>query len=73
MKAARKGFYEDKNLDGYLAFMKHTNDMEKAESAEGSYLECFKGTNLRRTEIMFGVWLVQNWGGQGVTSLTVLL
>jgi len=26
--------------------------MEKAETEEGSFLDCFRGTNLRRTEIV---------------------
>lgn len=35
-----------------LAYIKYTTQLEKAETANASYLECFKGTNLRRTEIV---------------------
>jgi SP family general alpha glucoside:H+ symporter-like MFS transporter len=35
-----------------LAYIKYTTEMERAETANVSFLECFKGTNLRRTEIV---------------------
>lgn len=35
-----------------LAYIKYTTEMERAETANASFLECFKGTNLRRTEIV---------------------
>lgn len=34
--------------------------MEKEESAGTSYWDCLKGVNLRRTEIVCVVWLIQN-------------
>lgn len=34
-----------------LAYIKYTTQLEKAETADASFLECFRGTNLRRTEI----------------------
>lgn len=39
------------NLDATLAMMVHTDKVEKEERAGVSYWECFRGTNLRRTEI----------------------
>jgi SP family general alpha glucoside:H+ symporter-like MFS transporter len=51
---ARPGHYNDRQLDAYVAYMKHTVTLEKAESANGSWLEMFKGSNLRRTEIVSG-------------------
>lgn len=53
--------------------MKHTDDMEKAESSQGSWLELFKGTNLRRTEITVCTWIIQVWNGNLITTLTVEL
>ncbi|PIA90607.1 General alpha-glucoside permease [Cercospora beticola] len=49
----------DFNPDHTVASIKQVNDFEVAVSAGTSYLDCFKGTNLRRTEIACGVWLVQ--------------
>ncbi len=52
VRTAKEGYYDDKNLDGYIATMKHTDLVDKVESSQGSYKECFTGTNLRRTEIV---------------------
>jgi len=35
-----------------VAYIKYTTELEKAETESASYLECFKGVNLRRTEIV---------------------
>jgi MFS transporter, SP family, general alpha glucoside:H+ symporter len=43
--------------------MVHTNEMEKQISAGTSYLDCFKGTDRRRTEIACMTWLVQTTCG----------
>lgn len=45
--------------------MVHTNEMEKAASESMTYLECFKKTDLRRTEICAIVWFIQAWCGSG--------
>jgi SP family general alpha glucoside:H+ symporter-like MFS transporter len=51
------------NADETISMMKHTNELEKAVSAGGSYLDCFKGTDLRRTEIAAMTWFVQAFCG----------
>ncbi|OBT51580.1 hypothetical protein VE04_07717 [Pseudogymnoascus sp. 24MN13] len=51
------------NADETIAMMEHTNAMEKAHNAGTSYLDCFKGTNLRRTEIVCFTWAVQTLCG----------
>lgn len=59
-RLARPGYYDERKLDAYVAVMKHTDDLDRAEAAKGSYKECFQGTNLRRTEIVSaapGAWL----------------
>lgn len=43
-----------------VAMMHHTNELEKANEIGSSFWDCFKGTNLRRTEIACIVWLIQN-------------
>ncbi|GFZ49878.1 hypothetical protein JCM24511_07281 [Saitozyma sp. JCM 24511] len=66
-------YWDTRDLDAYVAIMKHTDDMEKAESSQGSWLELFKGTNLRRTEITVCTWIIQVWNGNLITTLTVEL
>lgn len=41
----------DIDLDATIALMVHTDKLEKEERAGVTYLDCFKGTNRRRTEI----------------------
>lgn len=51
------------NADETIAMMVHTNEMEKAISEGTSYKDCFKRTDLRRTEICAMVWFVQAFCG----------
>ncbi|KAM0272829.1 hypothetical protein ACHAQH_008588 [Verticillium albo-atrum] len=54
------------NVDNTLAMIEYTNARE-AELNEGtSYRDCFKGTDLRRTEIVVILWIVQTLGGQNI-------
>lgn len=53
----------DFNADETVAMMVHTNEMEKAVTAGTSYTDCFKGNDLRRTEICANVWIIQAWCG----------
>jgi MFS transporter, SP family, general alpha glucoside:H+ symporter len=39
-------------VESTLAYIRHTTAIEKAETANASFIECFQGTNLRRTEIV---------------------
>lgn len=43
--------------------MVYTTEFEKAQTAGASYIDCFRGTNLRRTEIVCFVWMVQTLCG----------
>lgn len=49
-----RGHSAEKELevDSTLAYIKYTTELEKAETGSATYLECFKGTDLRRTEIV---------------------
>lgn len=49
----------DFNVDDTVAMMTHTNALEKAHSAGLSYSDCFKKTDLRRTEIVCFAWTIQ--------------
>lgn len=51
-----------------VALMVYTNSLEKAMGEGTSVLDCFKGTNLRRTEIACVTWSMQQWGGFVITG-----
>jgi SP family general alpha glucoside:H+ symporter-like MFS transporter len=50
-------------IDEALAQIKITDDFEKSINEGTSYLDCFKGVDLRRTEIVCVTWLVQSAAG----------
>jgi MFS transporter, SP family, general alpha glucoside:H+ symporter len=51
------------NADDTVAMMIHTNELEKEISSGTTYLDCFKGSDLRRSEIACIVWAIQNLCG----------
>ncbi|KAF3065960.1 Maltose permease MAL31 [Daldinia childiae] len=54
------------NADETIAMIEHTNELEKKMKQGLTYRDCFKGIDLRRTEIVVGIWLVQTLGGQNL-------
>ena len=40
------------HVESTLAYIQYTTELEKAETADANFVDCFKGTNLRRTEIV---------------------
>lgn len=42
----------EQRVEQTLAYITYTTEIEKAETADASFFDCFKGTNLRRTEIV---------------------
>ena len=40
------------DVDAALAYITYTTKLEKEETGNATFLDCFKGTNLRRTEIV---------------------
>lgn len=54
---------ENFNVEDTLAMMIHTNELEIQQTAGTSYLDCFKGVDLRRTEVTCITWLVQQTSG----------
>lgn len=46
-----------------IALLKHTDELEKTVTAGSSYIDCFRGSNLRRTEIACMAWLIQQFCG----------
>jgi len=51
------------NVEDTLAMMIHTNELEIQQTAGTSYWDCFKGVDLRRTEVTCVTWLVQQTSG----------
>lgn len=54
---------ENFNADETINMMVYTNELEKASTEGTSYWDCFKGTDLRRTEIVCLVWAIQTLCG----------
>lgn len=50
---------KDFSVDHTVAMMVYTDNLEKAVSAGTHYTDCFKGVDLRRTEIVCGLWACQ--------------
>ncbi|KAI1850309.1 hypothetical protein JX266_004167 [Neoarthrinium moseri] len=53
----------DFDPDETIAMMVHTTSLEKKITTGASYLDCFRGTDLRRTEIVCMAWAIQNLSG----------
>ncbi|KAI5304356.1 hypothetical protein KEM56_006598 [Ascosphaera pollenicola] len=51
------------NVDETIAMMVHTNSLENEITKGATYLDCFRGTDRRRTEIVCMVWMIQNLSG----------
>lgn len=73
VKMAVRGTYADGDAAAFVEYMKHTDAIERAEASEGKWNDLFRGSNLRRTEIQAGVWMIQNWNGSAIYSLAVVL
>lgn len=58
----------DFNADETIAMMRHTTALEKKITKGASYLDCFKGTDLRRTEIVCMAWAIQNLAGNSFSN-----
>ncbi|KAI1079788.1 putative MFS alpha-glucoside transporter [Whalleya microplaca] len=56
------------DADETVAMMVHTSALEQNITQGGSYLDCFKGINLRRTEIVCMCWAIQNLSGNSFSN-----
>ncbi|KAH6988091.1 alpha-glucosides permease MPH2/3 [Ilyonectria sp. MPI-CAGE-AT-0026] len=72
-RLAAKDHYTEQTMAETLALMKHTNEMEKIESADASYKDCFRGTNKRRTGIVMMAWIIQMLNGQSITQYAAIM
>ncbi len=51
-----------------LSMLIRTNQLELEEKSQGTYFDCFRGANLRRTEICCAVWAIQSLNGSNMGS-----
>ncbi|KAK2789696.1 hypothetical protein FQN53_001452 [Emmonsiellopsis sp. PD_33] len=58
----------DFDADETIAMMVHTTALEEKITRGASYLDCFKGIDLRRTEIVCMVWAIQNLSGNSFSN-----
>lgn len=58
----------DFDADETIAMMVHTTALEEKITSGASYLDCFKGTDLRRTEIVCMAWAIQNLSGNAFSG-----
>ena len=56
----------DEQIDNRLAMIEYTNELERHYAESTSWLECFKGVNLRRTEIAIMVYSSTNLDGYDI-------
>ncbi|KAL5339553.1 general substrate transporter [Aspergillus crustosus] len=56
------------DADETIAMMVHTTALEQKITTGSSYLDCFKGMDLRRTEIVCMVWAIQNLSGNSFSN-----
>ena len=60
----------DFDADETIAMMVHTTALEEKITSGASYLDCFRGTDLRRTEIVCMCWAIQNLSGNSFSGYT---
>ncbi|KAF2766103.1 trehalose transporter [Teratosphaeria nubilosa] len=58
----------DFDPDETISMMVHTTALEEKLTSGTSYLDCFKGVDRRRTEIVCMVWAIQNLSGNAFSN-----
>ncbi|KAK4120969.1 sugar transporter [Parathielavia appendiculata] len=58
----------DFDADETVDMMVHTTALEEKTTSGASYWDCFKGHDLRRTEIVCMVWAIQNLSGNSFSN-----
>ncbi|PSN70674.1 maltose permease MAL61 [Corynespora cassiicola Philippines] len=58
----------DFDADETVAMMVHTTALEEKITTGASYWDCFRGTDLRRTEIVCAAWAIQNLSGNAFSG-----
>ncbi|KAJ5761282.1 hypothetical protein N7520_008438 [Penicillium odoratum] len=60
------------DIDHEISMIQATNEQEMYSNTGTGYMDCFKGVNLRRTEIVSVAWLAQTFCGFGLVSYSVV-
>ncbi|TGJ87246.1 hypothetical protein E0Z10_g1552 [Xylaria hypoxylon] len=69
-RLARSSGFSQREADATLALMVYTDEMEKQVMAGTTYRDCFRGVNLRRTEIVCMAYLAQTLCGTSLGGLS---
>ncbi|KAI8300570.1 MFS transporter, SP family, general alpha glucoside:H+ symporter [Colletotrichum sp. SAR11_240] len=80
IEEARESLNRLRNADGSnveevettLAYIRYTTEIERTETENANFIDCFKGTNLRRTEINVVVWCAQIMCGNAIQGFAIL-
>lgn len=59
------------NVEDTLAMMIHTNELEIQQTSGTSYIDCFKGVDLRRTEVTCITWVIQQTSGSAMIGWAI--
>ena len=70
LRLTTAGVDPDFNADETIAMMVHTNEIEKEIQAGTSYMDCFRGVDARRTEIVSATWVVQAFCGSAFMTFS---
>lgn len=68
LRLTSRSHESDFDADETIAMMVHTTALEEKTTSGASYLDCFKGHDLRRTEIVCMVWAIQNLSGNSFSN-----
>ncbi|KAJ5379718.1 MFS general substrate transporter [Penicillium cataractarum] len=64
---------KDNSIDDRLTYLNKVilEEHERKESEAGSYIDCFKGPDLRRTLTVIFLYTAQNWGGAALLAQSI--
>jgi MFS transporter, SP family, general alpha glucoside:H+ symporter len=73
-KVLKRLISKSDRIDGeqFLALIQRTNEREREYETEASFIDCFKGSNLRRTEICAMAWTIQILSGGSLPAYAVV-
>lgn len=60
--------YSDEDNRNTVAMMNHTTELERKTQSGTTYIDCFRGTDRRRTEIVMVVFAMQILSGQSIVG-----
>lgn len=67
-RLTNKDYYSEEDTRNTVAMMIHTTELERKTQAGTTYIDCFRGTDRRRTEIVMIVFAMQILSGQSIVG-----